>query len=79
MTRQYYDVVVVDKTHREEGWIFKDVVYYVVFRFVVSGLAVERCVPLQQYYNLAVGDSIKIAMYSKDGRAWFFSEEEARL
>ena len=75
------DLKVIGKQEGTKGLIFKKPKYVVAFQ-VVDPMAnanptMEREVSFHQYSAVEVGDVLPIALYTPNGRIWYFSREEA--
>lgn len=62
---------------RMVGWIFKEEEHFIVIR--VEGVKPpvhERTATLTQVYSYKVGDTVNVTMYSRNGKTWFFTQDE---
>ena len=74
---------VIGKRERTKGLIFKRPEYLVALQVVdetvTASPTLQRELSFHQYSTMNVGDNVNITMYTKNGRNWYFSREEAEL
>jgi hypothetical protein len=78
MEQKWFDVEIIGKTTEQKGIFFKSTAYIVAFKFA-DGETIDRELPFAQYSDLHIGKKISIAMYSLNGKRWYFSAEDARF